>query len=428
MPAFGSTSAAAPLAALIPDWKNPMRTLPAVLVTLMLAACGDNSTQPKTAGSVPLGSGSIPATGGFMTVNKPGDPLNGLTLSVPSGAFSAALNLTVTSSSNTSWPTANGIVPISPIVHIASNQGGYATLPITIKLPTRVPANTFPVIVMYDTTTHALEVLTTVAYDSETVVGLTTHLNTANLMQPRGSVANLIGATGGQTSWTHAARGGRANLVRGPVRAAVSGNYPANFAMGAYAIPLTVLNQDYDTGFRPGKNDWEFSVPAVALADSSISPLGGAALTEAWYFNAGASATPLNNRFSKIKNVPLSDSLGIIWTSQFTATQRIATDALLAALKATADLQADSLFTAEMNLAATFALIEQRQIRAAFAIVALTGANPVPVIVAGQLVKNRDTTTAGQYGWTTLVAYRASGSQIYVADPGAPGDSSSPWA
>lgn len=388
-----------------------MRITTAVLATLVLAACGKNTDSPVGpknpggTGQAPLATGSIPATGGFITVNKPGDPLNGFTVSLPSGAFSGSLNVTITELSNASWPRAKGIVPISPIVHIASNQGGYAALPITIKLPAKVPANTFPVLVMYDAATHALEPLTTVAYDSVHIVALTTHLNTANIQQRQASLSGL-GAH-----------------MRGAFPAGAS-SASGDFFVGGYALPLTVVNQDWDTGFRPGTNDWEFSVPAVAQVDTSINPLAGAALTEAWYFNSGISSTPLNRRFASVKNAPLSDSLGIVWTSQFSETSPLAIETAKASIAAYAKVQRDSVYLSDTNPQVIYARLDQLMIRANFALSVMTGAKPLPVLVIGPLIRNGDTATRGEPGYTTLVAYRASGSQISVADPGAAGNAS----
>jgi hypothetical protein len=368
---------------------------------VMIAACSKETSSPvapktPTGSTGTLATGSIPATGGFITVSKAGDPLNGFTLALPGGAFPAALNVTITESSNASWPTASGIAPISPIAHIASNESGYSSLPIEIKMPAKVPANTFPVIVMYDSATHAVEPISTVAYDSVMVIGLTTHLNTANIQQVQGSAFR--------------------------VHARQNGGGSAGLALGVYGIPLSVLNQDFDTGFRPGRNDWEFSVPGVQRVDSAVNILGGESFLAAWYFNTGASPIPLNNRFANLKNASLSDSLGIVWAAQLGHTSPLATTEMLAAWDKACNTVPDSLIGAGSNLLATVALIDQQQIRAGFALAVLNGGKPLPQLVAAPLLLNGDLATAGQHGFGTFVAYRASGSQIYISDPGATGD------
>ena len=74
-----------------------MRLLVLVAVIVGVAACSDATTPtgtkpPPTTASFDtlLSNGSIPPSGGTLTVSKPGYPLNGLTLTVPSGAFSSA--------------------------------------------------------------------------------------------------------------------------------------------------------------------------------------------------------------------------------------------------------------------------------------------------------------------------------------------------
>ena len=364
-----------------------MRVFVLAAIVLAVAACGDSNTAPTgkkpptTASFDTLSTGSIPPTGGTITVSKAGDPLNGLTMTIPSGAFSGTLNVTIGSTSNKNLPTANGIVPISPVVHVVTSAGGYAKGAITFKVPVTVATNTFPVVVLYDSATKAIEPMTTIAYDGTSVTAITGHLS-----QPGALSASVA-------------------RVRGQVHAKASSGSPDSLfiAFGVYAIPYHVLNQDWDTHFRPGVNDWEMLAFPTEVAQTST--LLGAAVTELWYFNSQASTTPLNGRFAAIRNAPLSDTIGFHWTSVIdNQVSNQINSYLSSAYKSVTKTPADA------------DSLQFNQIRASFAIPTLNAGKPLPVLV--------DLQSSGINTYYYVIAYRATGNQIYVADPISPGDSS----
>ena len=369
-----------------------MRLFVLAAVVLAVAACGDSNTTPTGTKPPPttasfdtlLTNASIPPSGGTITVSKSGDPLNGLTMTVPSGAFSGALKVTIGSSSNKNLPTANGIAPISPVVHVVTSAGGYAKGAITFKIPATVATNTFPVVVLYDSATKTIEPMTTIAYDGSSVTAITGHLSQPSILSP--TAARVAGRSAPMAGG--AAAGGPDSLF---------------IAFGVYAIPYSVLNQDWDTHFRPGVNDWE--MPATATEGAPGSTLLGVAATELWYFNSRASSTPLNGRFPAIKNAPLSDTIGFHWTSLI--------DYLV-------DNQINSYLSSAYDSVthghANRDSLQFDQIRASFALPSLNGGVPLPVFV--------DLQSPLVQSYYYLIAYRATGNRIYVADPVSPGDSS----
>jgi hypothetical protein len=163
-----------------------------------------------------------------------------------------------------------------------------------------------------------------------------------------------------------------------------------------------VLNQDWDTQFRPGINDWE--MPAVPTEASPSSILLGEAATELWYYNAQASATPLNGRFAVVKNAPLSDTVGYHWTSLINNQVNNQVNSYLS-----------SAYKAVTASGASADSLQFDQIRASFAIPTLNAGRPLPVLV--------DVQNSTIQGFYYLVAYRATGNKVYVADPVSPGDS-----
>jgi PKD domain len=330
-----------------------------------------------------LGRGSIAPSGGTITVSKSGDPLNGLTLTVPSGAYASTLDITIGSTSNKNLPTANGMVPISPLVHVVTSVGGYAQGAITFKVPATVPANTFPVVVMYDSATGALEPMTTMAFDGTSVTAITGHLSKPTI--PSLSASRLS-----------------ARLI-GAVSASSTGTDSLFMAFGVYALPLSVLNQDWDTQFRPGVNDWEF--PSHPTEGAPNGSLLGVAATELWYFNSQASATPLNKRFAAVRNAPLSDTIGYHWTSVIDGQVSNQVNSFLS-----------SAYQAVTSGQGNADSLQFYNIRASFAIPTLNAGRPLPVFV--------DLQNFSKHLFYYLIAYRTVGNQIYVADPVSPGDAS----
>ncbi len=302
-------------------------------------------------------------------------------MTVPSGAFSGALTVTIGSSTNKNLPTANGIVPISPVVHVVTSAGGYAKGAITFKVPVTVATGTFPVVVLYDSVTKAIEPMTTIAYDGSSVTAITGHLSQA-------SAASVS-----------------ADQVRGRVHAMASGGSSDSLSVsfGVYAIPTAVLNQDWDTHYRPGTNDWE--MPAFPTEAAPASTLLGVAATELWYFNAKPSTTPLHGRFAAVRNAPLSDTIGFHWTSLIDGQVSNQVNSYLS-----------SAYKSVTQGVADRDSLQFNQIRASFALGTLNGGAPLPVLV--------DLQSSAINGFYFLIAYRATGKQIYVGDPISPGDSS----
>ncbi|HZS62273.1 MAG TPA: PKD domain-containing protein [Gemmatimonadaceae bacterium] len=357
--------------------EHPVRLIVPALVVLMVAACGGSSTTPTGVKPPPtqaatfdtlLSGGSIPSGGGSVTVHKSGDPLDGLTLTLSANAYPAAVSITIGSSNNKNLPTASGIVPISPVVHIQASTGDYANGVIQLTVPATVPANRFPVIVMYDSATKAMEPLTTIASDGKSVTAITAHMSNANLLR----TARMADATAGRTT---------------------------AMVFGVYAIADSILYRDWDTGFKPGTNDRE--IPANSTEAASSSNIGGVPTTEVWYFNTRASSTPLFGRFPIVKNVALSDKLGFDWTS--VVSKQI-------------DLhiteRADAAYRSVTSSGASQDTLQFDQVRASFALASLQGAAPLPVLV---ILHN-----AG--GDLVMAAYKAMGSKIWIADPARPGD------
>ena len=147
---------------------------------------------------------SIGAAGGTMTVTRPGDPLDGVRLDVPAGAFGADRTFSVTARPVTGSDFGPLVTPAGPLVTVEYG-GGYADDLMTLRIPAAIPAGAVAGAFYYDEATGRLEGVPVVAIDATGVTVATRHFS------------SLL----------------------------------ATIANGG--LPDTV-----DSGFRPGIDDWQF--------------------------------------------------------------------------------------------------------------------------------------------------------------------------
>ncbi len=348
------------------EGRNTLRVTVGSLSPIKIAA-----TAVITATSYPpvtLGTG-----GGPITVTQPG-PLNGFSITVPAGAFSSGITATVSYASNAALPRTT-IIPVSPLITISTTTTDFSTLPLTIHIPATIPPGDFPVIVVYDQATGTREVLTTTAWDANGVTAITNSLSGARILGTGSLRSNSLFA-----------------FLQGPGAVLV-----------AEALPPDVLNADYDSGYRPGVDDWEFSATMTEITRTTgqLNTIGVPG-TSLWYYAAHPSPTRLNGRFLMQSGVPYSDRLGMRWTA--TLGYEFDVNAVNSVIKVLSSRAAS---------VAAFDANQARTIRTRFAIAAQDGGRARPVLVGGL---SQDEVPV------FLIVYRVTGNQFYVADPYSPGD------
>jgi len=77
---------------------------------------------------------SVGVAGGSVVVNLPGDSLDGLSVTVPSGALTSTQTITVTATSLKTNPFGANFHPLSPLIRIAGISG-YAQDIIQVSIP-----------------------------------------------------------------------------------------------------------------------------------------------------------------------------------------------------------------------------------------------------------------------------------------------------
>jgi hypothetical protein len=192
----------------------------------------DNLATPAQ-GTLTLGDSSavetidLDASGASPTISAPGHPWDGFTIDVPAGAWTGS-TLNVTAQPITASSFGGLVTPISPL-YTVSGAEGMAPAPVTLKVPATVPADSFAMGFFYDAS-GGLEGMPLLAEDGTSVTVATEHFS----------------------------------------------------SFFVSLVERALLPETIDSGFRPGKDDWQF--PNYG---SYITPGGncaGQTLTEAWYY------------------------------------------------------------------------------------------------------------------------------------------------
>ncbi len=232
-----------------------------VLPLLMFSSCKKESgpvepSSDATGGKISAGTPvevarqTIPGTGGKLSIRKPGDPLDGFELSVPTNGFTQAQEFVVSYAEIKSHQLGPNFSPISPMIRITS-QGGYSAGVMSLKVPVKLPPGHFAMGFHYDAGSGKLEPVPLERLDSSSVTLLTRHLSPANATLGKRSLLSPQNVT-----W---------DMVVSSIQASLLDGQPT----------LT-------SGFTPGVDDWEF--PNYGSYVSSGGHCAGQAMTAMWYF------------------------------------------------------------------------------------------------------------------------------------------------
>jgi hypothetical protein len=185
----------------------------------------------STGTPVMAAQGSIPASGGTITVTKTGSPIDGLKFTAPPGAYPSGQQVTISSAPVTGTTFGNNFNPITPLISIEAGKE-YADTPVFVTIPVQIPDDQFAMAFYYDDISKRLEGVPTSRQDSGSITIATRHFS------------NIIVS-------------------------AIS----ANSLDGIKTV---------DSGFRPGVDDWEF-----VNEGSYIAPDGhcaGQSVSMMWYY------------------------------------------------------------------------------------------------------------------------------------------------
>ena len=238
------------------------RMLPTILLCILVSGCpkDDNPVTPApengsdgplvVGSSTPLITQTIGPAGGTITLNKPGDPLNGMSLTVQSNSFNNPATFTITSAPILEHRLGEFFNPVSPLIEIESN-GEYSTHPMKLRVPISLPQGSFAMGFYYDKVTGAIEAIPVDDLGSDYVVLSTMHFTSPSALAKRSGIAYQNPATDIVITIADEALLTRANMI--------------------------------ESNFTPGIDDWEF-----INYGSYIAPNGhcaGQSITALWYFD-----------------------------------------------------------------------------------------------------------------------------------------------
>src|ERR1041385_38546 len=173
-----------------------------------------------------------PATRGTVAFSHAGDPLDGLTLTIPAGAYSGTTSWTIAADTSI-HPTLPAGFTLAAAPLVVTNGKGYADSVLTFKVPMSVANDQALAPFYYDPASGKLEGIPMVDRTTTYATLATRHFSNDQLANvPHTSSLRAFGAT-------------------------------ASSAFGTVIIvwvttPVTNLTGTFSTSFRPGVDDWEF--------------------------------------------------------------------------------------------------------------------------------------------------------------------------
>ncbi|MBI5730042.1 MAG: PKD domain-containing protein [Ignavibacteriales bacterium] len=231
------------------------------LVLLLLFGCkkdDSNPTSPDTPsgnnGNINIGTvvdittQTIGTGGGTITVNKPNDPLNGLTVTIQPNSFTQAQTIKISSAPITSHQLGQYFNPLTPMIKI-TYQGGFSDKTMRIKVPITLSAGKFAMGFFYNEQTGKLEGIPIEELASDHITIATKYFS-----------PNTNQSLGKRTSTD------------------IVGDLVVGFIDESVLTSQTII----DTGFKPGVDDWEFINYGSYIEPDGIC--AGMSLTAMWYY------------------------------------------------------------------------------------------------------------------------------------------------
>jgi hypothetical protein len=223
-----------------------------ILSVLIFIACSDNgvkpdpdknSTEPKTVFSEP-----VPSGGGIVTVQGSNTVLDGMEITIPASAASAAQDLKVSIFPADSADTSKGFKPVSPVISISGPSRVDSSI-YTISIPCKADTGQFVMAFQCDNQGHILEAVPLLDRTDSSIV-----IATASFAKASGLSRSRAGAI----------------------------NTSFEFIVRSISNQMLASSPVISSGFKPGTDDWEF-----VNYGSYIAPSGhcaGQSISAMWYY------------------------------------------------------------------------------------------------------------------------------------------------
>lgn len=300
-------------------------------------------------------SAKVPTGGSVIKIEDANSGVNGLVLTVEPGAYDTEKTFDIKTTEIKGHKLGSGFTPITPLITI-DNGHEFANKPMKVTIPIQIAANEFALGFYYDRTTGQLEAIPFDSIGTDQITLLTSHFS--EIVVSKIAVSELEKLT-------------------------TSGSAKA------------------DSGFEPGKDDWQFTNYGSALAPGGHC--AGQSLTMSWYYSQKY------QKESEPRLYGLFDNNGEAKTSDFWEDD---SDAYRFASVVQYSLDWDS---QEFHDYMTFSATDQKMVFYAFAYAIQLTKQPQ---FMGIYTYNEQ---GGKAGGHAIVAYKVENGRIYVADPNYPG-------
>ena len=222
-----------------------------------------------------VASERIPAAGGTLAVDEPDSPIDGLTISVPEGAYEGRRNFKISVRPIEEHKLGPYFNPATPLIHV-DNGGDFAGDPITVRIPVQVSADEFAMAFYYDPRTGELEGLPLVELSEDHVTVVTSHFSDMLVSIIPGElledVSVVTGFAPGIDDWQFVNDGSAiapGGHCAGQAISAMWYYYEQKLGAGEPALYGRYDNNDYDyrtTEFQ-WDDSWGYRLASVVQAD-----------------------------------------------------------------------------------------------------------------------------------------------------------------
>jgi hypothetical protein len=193
---------------------------------------------PPSPIEVVLDAAPVGPNGGTLKVSKSGSPLNGLTVTVPSGAYAGGTQWTIAEMKEVRPTLPAKTRQVGSTIRIRNGQG-YAEAPFRLTIPVRVGRDSAVAAFFRDPSTGTLELMPVAARTDTSLVVITRHVSADQLLVPAG-IHSIRLAPGDPAS-------GELEIL-------------------TVAAALVDLATEIRVDYRPGTDGWEFSNRGSLLA------------------------------------------------------------------------------------------------------------------------------------------------------------------
>lgn len=331
--------------ATLPTWTLGASEGPQVLrITSGAASTKARATSRIAAVSLP--AQTAPAAGGTITIAQPNSVLNGLSIVVPSGGYTAAQSVAISYASSSAIVPPSGGTVASPLISVSGLEN-LSTRFMTITIPAKIPAGQTPVVMIKDPSSSATSTLRIISWNATSVTAAFRSLNGQNVADIKSSAPPLA-----ETSMLTRISNSF-SAVRSLFTPSLRQNGPAQ--VYTVTIPDTEIFKNRASSFTIADDAWNFAaIPTTLDAFTqrgmaatalnffmNIKPLSGSLRSRRYFGPSISFHIPYGNRRS-MRLVSMASQSNAVFGFGQVAPQQLTTDADWRSIAATMLLAGDN--------------------------------------------------------------------------------------